>query len=173
MGKDIIAVRPKDAVKRARGRPSRYSPACVDQARKLAQLGATDVEIADFLEVPYRTLRNWRLAHPEFGEAMRVGKEPADERVVRSLYQRAIGYHYTEQRAFKIKAGPHEERIELIDIQRYVPGETSACVQWLKSRRPDEWCDKTGHDPDDDDAIVTQITIDRVLALLPKLDDAC
>jgi hypothetical protein len=175
MRKDIIATHPKAGAKQGRGRPSRYSPACADQARTLAQLGATEVEIADFLKIPYRTMRNWKLTHPEFGEAIRVGKEPADERVVRSLYQRAIGFHYTEQRAFRIRTGPNEERIEVIEIERYVPPETGACVQWLKSHRPAEWRDKTEHEPDSQSGgtIVAQITIDRALALLQKLDDVC
>jgi hypothetical protein len=30
--------------------------------------------------------------HPEFSEAMKVGKSVADDRMERSLYQRGIGY---------------------------------------------------------------------------------
>ena len=74
------------------GRPTSYRPEFVDQARKLCQLGATDVEVARFSNVSRVTIYRWQVEHPEFCDSMTIGKSVADDRVERSLYQRAIGY---------------------------------------------------------------------------------
>lgn len=47
------------------GRPSKYDKAFPDQARKLCLLGATDIEIADFFEVP-------RSEDEFYAEALRI-----------------------------------------------------------------------------------------------------
>ena len=38
--------------------------------------------------------------HPSFGEALKLGKKESDERVERSLYQKAIGYSYDAVKIF-------------------------------------------------------------------------
>src|SRR6516162_5364463 len=75
------------------GRPTLFRPEFVDQVRKLCQLGATDVEVARFFQVDPSTIYLWRIQHPEFSESMKIGKALPDDRVERSLYQRAIGYN--------------------------------------------------------------------------------
>ena len=42
----------------------------------------------------FRIVRASGATHAEFRAALKVGKEAADQRVERSLYQRAVGYHY-------------------------------------------------------------------------------
>jgi transposase-like protein len=46
------------------GRPSKFRPEFVDQAAKLAQLGATDREIGDFFKVDERTINRWKHRAP-------------------------------------------------------------------------------------------------------------
>ena len=48
------------------GRPTDFDPAYVGQAEKLASLGATDIEVADFFGVDVRTIYRWKHAHEEF-----------------------------------------------------------------------------------------------------------
>ena len=74
------------------GRPSSYKPRFVQQAKKLCELGATDVELSDFFDVSINTIGNWKTQHAAFLGALKAGKDVADDRVERSLYQRAIGY---------------------------------------------------------------------------------
>jgi hypothetical protein len=38
--------------------------------------------------------------HEAFGGALKLGKKEANERVERSLYQRAVGYHYDAVKIF-------------------------------------------------------------------------
>jgi hypothetical protein len=158
---------------RAGRRGTAFKQDYVAQAYELAQHGATDSEIADVFGVTVRTIYSWKLAHPDFGTAMALGKRPADERVARSLYQRAVGFHYTEQRAFRIRIGPNEERIELVAVERYMPPQTSACLLWLKMRCPEEWREGAEFDPDDGECTIrrTAVTLDQ--AQIRKLNDAC
>lgn len=118
-------------------RPTDYKPEYVDQARKLCKLGATDQEIADFFEVSARTVYRWKGEHEEFCQALKAGKESADERVERSLFSRANGYEHEE---VDIRVVNHE--IVQTQIRKYYPPDTTACIFWLKNRRPAEWRDK-------------------------------
>ena len=54
------------------GRPSKFKPEYVDQARKLAQLGATDREVAEFFNVSEQTPNTWKHVHPEFLESLKL-----------------------------------------------------------------------------------------------------
>lgn len=119
------------------GRPSSYKPEYAEQAIKLCRLGATDVELADFFKVDRTTIWRWSNQHEEFCNALKTGKEAADERVAHSLYHRAIGYTFDSVKIFNangvILEAPYRE---------HAPPDTTAAIFWLKNRRPDEWRDK-------------------------------
>lgn len=104
----------------------------------LSQLGATDQEIADFFEVDVRTIYRWKHDHPEFCQALKTGKEVADERVERSLYQRAIGYEQDEVKIFM--PGGATEPVYAPYRAKVAPDVTAA-IFWLKNRRSQEWRD--------------------------------
>ena len=126
------------------GRPSKYDPVMVKQAEKLALLGATDRDVADFLGITESTLYLWKHEHPEFSEALKVGKEAADARVEQSLYRRALGYSHD---AVKIAVNAQGEVTEVPYVEHFPP-DTTAAIFWLKNRRPDEWRDKREHTHD-------------------------
>lgn len=119
------------------GRPTKFDPEFVEQVRKLAQLGATDREIADFFEVSERTLNNWKAEYPEFVQSLKAGKETADDRVERSLYHRAIGYKHDAVKIFQVNGAALE-----VPYVEHFPPDTTAAIFWLKNRRPAEWRDK-------------------------------
>lgn len=121
------------------GKPSKYKPEYIEQARRLAQIGASNHEMADYFEVAYSTFMLWRNVHPEFNEAVKVGKEKPDDRTERSLYERANGYDYTEEVAIKVKVGKNEERIEIVQVKKHAPPDTGAMAIWLTNRRPEQW----------------------------------
>jgi hypothetical protein len=121
-------------------RPSDYREAYVEGARKLARLGATDEEIADFFKISTRTLYRWKITHEEFCQALKAGKDEADDRVERSLYQRAIGY---ERDAVKIFMPAGKDEPVYAPYKEAVTPDTTAAIFWLKNRKPDEWRDKT------------------------------
>lgn len=122
------------------GRPSSYKPEYVEQATKLCALGATDVDLADFFGVSITTIGNWKTSHEEFLAALKGGKEPADERVERSLYQRANGYTHDAVKIFPPKGEGTQALI--VPYREHVPPDTTACIFWLKNRKPAEWRDR-------------------------------
>jgi hypothetical protein len=124
------------------GRPTAFKPEFVEQATKLAKLAATDIEIADFFGVNVATLYRWKNSNAEFCEALKIAKAEADERVERSLFQRATGYQRDSVKVFLDKNGepvyaPYRE-----DVQP----DTTACIFWLKNRKKEEWRDKQDHE---------------------------
>jgi hypothetical protein len=122
------------------GRPTDFDIAFIEQAEKLASLGATDIEVADFFDVDVRTIYRWKHAHVEFCQALNAGKEKADERVVSSLYHKAIGYTFESEKIFQ-----HQGEIIRAPIREHVAPDTTAAIFWLKNRKPEEWRDKQEH----------------------------
>ncbi|HDA7126325.1 TPA: hypothetical protein O5T86_001258 [Staphylococcus aureus] len=120
------------------GRPSSFRPEFVEQAKKLCALGATDEDLADFFGVAIRTISNWKSYQPEFLQALKGGKDEADDRVERSLYQKATGYTYDA-----IHFSSFQGVVTATPYREHVPPDTTAMIFWLKNRRPDLWRDKT------------------------------
>lgn len=120
---------------RVRGRPSKFKgDETTEQVAKLAALGATDVEIADFLGVDVATLYRWKAEKPDFCNALKAAKDMADERVVRSLYWRACGYEHDE-----IDIRVVDKRIVETKIRKFYPPDPTAAIFWLSNRQPDVW----------------------------------
>jgi hypothetical protein len=118
-------------------RPSKFKEEFIPQAEKLCKLGATDMEVADFFEVDVRTLYRWKGENEAFCQALKAGKDVADERVERSLYARANGYEHNEA-DIRVVGG----KIVQTPIRKYYAPDTTACIFWLKNRKPAEWRDK-------------------------------
>ena len=127
----------------ARGRPAKYERKFASQASKLCELGATDEELADFFEVSVRTIYRWMIKHDDFCQAVKVAKEVADNRVERSLYQRAVGYRTPSVKIF-MPAGS-KEPVYARFFENVQPSDT-AIVFWLKNRRKDTWRDRQDHE---------------------------
>lgn len=127
----------------AGGRPSSYKPEYAKQAKKLALLGATDRDLADFFEVNQQTIDNWKIRYPEFLGSLKLGKEEADGRVERSLFQRAIGY---EQDAVKIFMPKDAVDPVYAPYRERVAPDVTACIFWLKNRKREEWRDRQEHE---------------------------
>lgn len=123
------------------GRPSNYKPEYATLAAKLCKLGATDTDLADFFEVSVRTIANWQARHPDFVQALKSGKTEADDRVERSLYQKAVGYEYDAVKIFQYEGSP-----VIVPYRERVPPDTTAAIFWLKNRRQQEWRDVHKHE---------------------------
>ncbi len=95
------------------GRPTKYNPDELEHITQLCMLGATDEELAKFLDVNRDTIYEWKKKYPEFTDAIKNGREYADIEVAKSLYSKAC------------------------------KGDVTAIIFWLKNRRPDQWRDQT------------------------------
>lgn len=137
-------------------RPTLFRPEFIEQARRLCEiLGATDFEVAQFFGIAKRTLYDWQLAHPELKAAMQAGKDVADDRVERSLYERATGYSFEAEEIFLVEhteelAGDtpeaakrlvHTKKPLRVETVKHVAPDTTAGIFWLKNRRPGLWRD--------------------------------
>lgn len=148
------------------GRPSSYQPGYAVQAKKLCELGATDIEIADFFEVSDRTIYRWQIKYPEFCQALKSGKSAADERVERSLYHKATGYTFESEKIFQ-----HQGEIVRAAFREHVPPDTTSMIFWLKNRRPDQWRDRVVSEhtgPDGGPLVVTWKSPVKELSDEPK-----
>ena len=117
------------------GRPSPYKPEFAQIAQRLCRNGATDLEVADILGISVRTFYRWCLLHDEFTAAVRVGKEAADDRVERALYQRAVGYDYVAEKIVTPRGGGPI----VMPYMVHVPADVRAAMHWLAIRRPRPW----------------------------------
>lgn len=120
------------------GRQSLYDPSMNEQARKLALLGLTDGEIAEFFGVDESTINNWKISHPAFFESLNAGKTIADAEVADSLYRRAMGEVVFTERRVKGEDGEYE----VIRLMQSVPSDPGAAKLWLTNRQPRLWRDK-------------------------------
>ena len=119
------------------GRPSKYEPVMCERARAMAERGAVDAEIAAALGVALSTLYLWRSQFPEFSEALKRGKDVADDMVEGALFRRATGYSQDAVKIMQHEGSP----IEVPYVEHHPP-DTTAAIFWLKNRRPKEWRDK-------------------------------
>jgi hypothetical protein len=103
----------------------------------MCRLGATDFDLAQEFEVARSTIWMWQGKYPAFADAMRIGKETADARVERSLYQRAVGYTYEAEKLFN--NGGDIIRTAVVE---HIPPDVGACKLWLVNRKPEEWRDR-------------------------------
>ncbi len=84
----------------------------IQEAARLAELGATMEEIAEALNIGTFTIYAWKRDRPDFAQAINEVKGAADDRVKNSLYNQALA------------------------------GNTTAQIFWLKNRQPQRWRDR-------------------------------
>ena len=128
------------------GRPTKLTDKIKPIIELCARKGFSDKEIAQVAGITEQTLYNWKKKNIEFFEALKDWKLEADEKVVRSLFERATGYVCPDTKAQWIPGGEGEPgRWEYAEMQKHYPPDTAAITLWLKNRLPDEWRDKIDH----------------------------
>lgn len=130
-----------DEIKSKMGRPTKYKPEYARIALALCRRGATDFELAEELDVNTSTIWRWSCVHEDFCNALRVGKDSFDDRVERSLAQRASGYSYHTQKVFQFQG-----EVVRAHVVEHVPPDVNAAKYWLGNRRPEKWRDVHKHE---------------------------
>lgn len=82
---------------------------------------------------------------------LKVGKGVPDDRVERSLYQRAVGYGFQAVKIHNYLGAP-----VITEYVEHVPPDPGAAKMWLTNRRPDEWREKSE----------SKVTVDSTAAFL-------
>ena len=149
------------------GRDSLYDVSMNDMARKLALLGLTDKEMAEFFGVTPQTFYNWQKQFPAFFEAVQDGKIIADANVAESLYKRATGEHVEIEKAYRNKT---TGEVEIVKVKTFFPGEAGAALNWLKNRRKENWRDKVDHEHSGSLEVTSKEQRDAAVAAATRAD---
>lgn len=142
------------------GRPTEYKSEYAKQAEKLCEMfGATDLDLAKYFGVSERTIYYWKRDHKAFLHALK-SKKLSDERVERSLYERAIGYSHPEDKIFN-----NNGEAMVVETMKHYPPDTGACVVWLANRQPERWKKDPGSEK------VGENITEALVALMERLPD--
>lgn len=123
-------------------RPSKFKPEFQEQAELLCALGATDVQMAAFFKVTESTFQLWKIKHPEFSESLKLSKEAEDNKVEKSLFQRAMGYSHEDVDIRTVAVGDGMSQIVQTPIVKHYPPDPTSMIFWLKNRRKEVWRDR-------------------------------
>lgn len=118
------------------GRPTEYKPELCQVAADMCAIGATDEEVAYEIGISVRTLYRWKSSYHEFCQALKLGKEACDERVERSLFNRAVGYTFDSVKILQNAGVPL-----VVPYKEHVPPDVGAAKLWLINRQPEKWAD--------------------------------
>ncbi len=118
------------------GRPSKKDSLDLGMIETLYGFGLIDEQIAELLKIAPNTIKNWN-EDEKFLAARKRGKAISDDRVERSLYERATGYSHLDTDIRVV-----EGKIVTTEIIKHYPPDTTACIFWLKNRKRAEWRDK-------------------------------
>jgi AcrR family transcriptional regulator len=103
-------------------------------AKTLASRGVTVAEFADACGVTDRTIRRWFANHPEFSQAFKFAASAFDERIERSLAERALGYEF-EDEEIKVVNGD----VFHVPVRRHLPPDVGAAMHYLTNRLPHKY----------------------------------
>ena len=121
-----------------------------------ARDGLTEKQIAKNIGVNERTFSTWKESYPSIKSALKKGKAPVDIEVENALLKSALGYTIKVKKPIKLKEEKQKpgvgkvvtERIEYIEEEVHVPGNTAAQIFWLKNRKSKYWRDRQVIDAD-------------------------
>lgn len=138
----------------------------VQWIRGLAQRGLTIEQMAEDLSVAPSTLKKWIAENEELSDAVKKGRSYADAQVEMSLYKRAIGYTVKEKHTVVTTGKDGKTMPAKVDIKEVeIAPDTTACIFWLKNRRPDIWRDRVENQISGE--IKTDVKKENVLKNLP------
>jgi hypothetical protein len=118
-------------MKKKLGRPTDYKPEYDERAFNLALLGLNDVQMAAAFDICEATFNNWKKDQPTFLESLTRGKEDADAKVARSMYERALGVTIVEEAVTKDG--------DIVKLRKQLPSDTAAAKHWLANRQRGRW----------------------------------
>jgi len=117
---------------------TKYQPDFPERAKKLAQEGIIDRDIAKALGISEDTFYEFQKRHLEFSEAVKEGKRRPNQEVEAALFKIAVGYT-AQERHVELDAQQKPKKITVIDkVFAPVP---VAQIFWLKNRMREKWHD--------------------------------
>lgn len=102
---------------------------------KLVSFGHSDEFIASLYDVPVRVWKDWLEANPQLGQSVARWRAGQNDKVAQALFNRAVGCSHKETVVKISKSG----EVDLIEVDKHYPPDTTACMSWLKNRDPENW----------------------------------
>lgn len=120
---------------------TKYNPAYHDDwAWSLAIKGATNDEIAEAFDISVRTFIRWCQTYESLAKCVEEGKNIADARVEKSLYERTQEHTVTEEEKildFDKDGNPKPVRVKT--VKKVIPADTMSIMYWLNNRKRGSW----------------------------------
>lgn len=129
----------------AGGRPTAYRKEYVDIVFRLALLNIDEKRMAGVFNVTEKTFNAWKKRYPEFLQSLRDGRDNADSKVAKSLFERAMGYTCKETKVFC-----YQGEIVTVDVEKHYPPDPSSMIFYLKNKQRALWKDRRNEEDDDD-----------------------
>lgn len=140
----------------SKGQLSLYKPEYDRTVLELCLLGKKDEEIAEYFGVATSTFYLWKKEFESFSEAVKDGKERADNRVVCALRRRAEGMEVEEEHVTIDPDGKKTIKI----VKRKLPPDPTSMIYWLNNRQRANWKNRTALDPLDKDGQSISFKVD-------------
>lgn len=124
------------------GRKSKYDTHVKPKLHLITQWcknGSTDEQIYKKLRISKDSFYDYKKKHPEFTDALKIGKDDADDLVESALFKRALGYEYEETEESETYNPDTGQTVKTRKIIKHLVADTTAQIFWLKNRRPDRW----------------------------------
>lgn len=138
MKKTVSKIKPK------RGAPSKTKSIDLLGIKFLIEKGCTDFEICSFYKITRTTFWRMQKSNPELCNTLKEWKKSSNERVERSLFERACGYSHESEEVFCAFG-----KVTRVKTIKQYPPDPLSCIMWLKNRMPDQWREKPPEAPDE------------------------
>lgn len=121
------------------GAKSKYEDTFPEVAEGYARRGLSDSDIAKNLGISLQSYYDYQKKFPEFLEAIRRGKRPANIIVENALYKRCVGFEYDEvtQEIGKDEKGKQVVKKKI--VKKHIVPDVNAIRFWLTNREPELW----------------------------------
>ena len=126
------------------GAPSKKDTIPKEQLEKLFKAGWTDKQVSDFYGITEVTFNNWKKKDPKFFKSVKDWKIEADNKIERSLFERAHGYTCPDTKAQWV-SDKDGSRWEYAEMRKHYAPDPTSMIFWLKNRQPEKWRDKHDH----------------------------
>jgi len=131
----------KKKVGRKKGQHAVFDEQTRAAIKYMARAGLTDQEMADELHVSKTSLENWKNKFKDFQSQLLDWKAEADEKVLHSIFNRAMGYNYDAEKPMVVSTGDFRQKIQIAHYKEHVPANVTAAIFWAKNRIKG-WSDK-------------------------------
>lgn len=148
--------------KNNKGRPTKYDPDVTPgQARAQAMDGhGTIEELAAYFQVHRDTICDWKRKYSDFSDSIKRPNSIIDNQVEQALLKRALGFETEETEIIATMAG---KTTRVRKITRTQPPDTTACIYWLKNRKPEQWREKP---PEAGPGATDNSAVDNIIAAI-------